>query len=269
MRKIGWFSGIIILSLLSMASRKWLNSSVYEWEKLPVKKTPSGELKNFLKSPTRSLEMFEISAITLYVDKEKWTSKVEKGTDELIIIKEGAADIQINNEKKTLGEGSVIVAGQNDEVIVSNKNNSNTVFYLIRFKPFHDKNTAGILPEVAPLFIDWNNVEYKTTGNGGRRSIMQQKTSVLKELEIHVTTLKEGLPSHAAHTHPDEEIILVRKGSVEETIKEEHFRMGPGSIIFLTNDDMHGIANAGTGECEYFAIRWLTGQTRLGTSDIQ
>jgi quercetin dioxygenase-like cupin family protein len=87
---------------------------------------------------------------------------------------------------------------------------------------------------------------------------MQQKTSSLKQLEIHVTTLEEGFPSHASHRHTDEEIILVRKGYVEETIKNEHYRLGPGSVIFLTNDDMHGISNAGTGTCEYYAIRWLT-----------
>jgi quercetin dioxygenase-like cupin family protein len=57
---------------------------------------------------------------------------------------------------------------------------------------------------------------------------------------------------------PMKKIILVRKGYVEETIKGEPYRLGPGSIIFLTNDDLHGIRNAGSGGCEYYAIRWLT-----------
>jgi len=157
------------------------------------------------------------------------------------------------------------VASAGDEMYLFNPQNTNASYYFIGFKPHETaakKNSSDDnfeAPEaIPPLFIDWKDVEFKPAANGGRRNIMQQKTSALKELEIHVTTLKEGLPSHAPHTHPDEEIILVRKGFVEETISGKPFRLGPGSIIFLTNDDPHGISNAGTGECEYFAIRWVT-----------
>ena len=87
---------------------------------------------------------------------------------------------------------------------------------------------------------------------------MRQPVSVLKELEMHTTQLKEGLPSHKSHTHADDEIILVRFGVVEESIKGKTFQCGPGSVIFLTNDDDHGIRNIGSGPCEYYAIRWLT-----------
>ena len=258
MRKLWWFFGIILLAILSIAAWKGLDSSVYDWEKIPVKKTVSGEIKGFLKSPTRSLEMFEINAITLFPDMEKWHSKVQGSTDNLIIIKEGVAEILVNEEQKILGKGSVIVAGEGIEFTILNHNKSNLVFYIISFKPFGGTNKTGTSLKTSPLFVDWKNVEFKPSENGGRRNIMQQKTSVMKELEIHVTTLKEGLQSHAANVHPDEEIILVRKGYVEETIKDEPFRLGQGSIIFLTNDDLHGISNSGKGECEYYAIRWLT-----------
>jgi quercetin dioxygenase-like cupin family protein len=254
------FLSLVLISSCPAFSQPTLKSSVYEWKKGLVKKTVSGEERDILKGPTRSLEMFEINAVTLLPDKEKWNSKVTGATDNLIIIKEGVAEIMVNEEQKTLGEGSVIVAGEDNELTIQNHNNSNLVLYIISFKPFGGSNKTVAPLKISPLFIDWKNVEFKPSENGGRRNIMQQKTSVLKELEIHVTTLKEGLPSHAAHTHPDEEIILVRKGYVEETIKGEPFRLGPGSIIFLTNDDLHGISNSGKGECEYYAIRWLTYQ---------
>jgi len=258
MRKFWWFSGLITLAILSTGAKQGLISSFYDWEKLPVKKTSSGETRNILHGSTRSLDMFDISAVTLSPGKEKLNLKVGMMADELIIIKEGKVGIQINADRKVLGEGSVIVAGSGDEVIISNTEPGNAVFFLICFKPFPAKKETPISIKVPPLFLDWNNIEFKPSENGGRRNIMQQKTSSLKDLEIHVTTLKEGLPSHAAHIHPDEEIILVRKGFVEETIKGEPYRLGPGSIIFLTNDDLHGISNSGAGLCEYYAIRWLT-----------
>jgi uncharacterized cupin superfamily protein len=252
--------GLVLISLCQALAQTALRSSVYDWEKVPVKKTSSGEMKEFIKSQTRSLEMFEINAVTLYPETGKWNSKVPAAADELIIIKEGVAEIRLNNEQKILGEGSVIVAGEDYELTILNHNKSNLIFYIISFKPFGGSSKARSSLKTSPLFIDWKDVEFKPSANGGRRNIMQQKTSVLKELEIHVTTLKEGFPSHAAHTHTDEEIILVRKGFVEETIKGEPFQSGPGSIIFLTNDDLHGISNNGNGECEYYAIRWLTYQ---------
>lgn len=260
MRKYWLLFWMGTIAILSMKADKLITSSVYDWEKIQTKKTSYGEIKEFLKSPTRSLEDFEISAITLVPGKSAPKFIVEIGSDELLIVKEGIADIRINNERKSLEEGSVAIASSGDELNVTNSQAANTVYYSIRFKPYitgsKEQNSSGLFP----VFIDWKNVEFKPSANGGRRNIIQQKTSNLKELEIHVTTLKKGLPSHSAHVHPDEEIILVRHGYVDETIKGKPYRLGPGSIIFLTNDDLHGISNAGIGQCEYYAIRWLTAQ---------
>lgn len=258
MKSIYFICFLMLIRIYTSSAQHALQSSVYDWEKLPFKKTPSGEVRNILQSPTRSLDMFDIKAVTLSPLKEKWNFKVKSATDELIIIKEGSVEIQVNAEQKILGKGSVIVAGSEDEVFISNKNTTNAVFYLFSFKPFYTKKETWTPSKVSPLFIDWNNLEFKPSENGGRRNLMKQMTSSLKELEIHVTTLKEGVSSHAPHSHPDEEIILVRKGSVEMNIKGEPYNLGSGSIIFVTSDDPHGLRNAGAGQCEYYAIRWLT-----------
>lgn len=258
MKKYTLFFILILLSVISGYGQKALKSSVYEWENLPVKKTSSGEERVFFKSPTRSLDMFDVKTVTLNPGKAFRSYQVEKGSDELLIIKDGTIDIRVNDESKSLPEGSVIVASAGDDVSISNNQGLSASYYSIKFKPDPDKEQSKGKTIMPPLFIDWNKVEFVPSEKGGRRGVMQEQRSALKELEIHVTTLKEGLPSHAAHVHADEEIILVRKGFVEETIKGEPFRLGPGSIIFLTDDDPHGISNAGKGECEYYAIRWLT-----------
>ncbi|MEX2565956.1 MAG: cupin domain-containing protein [Cyclobacteriaceae bacterium] len=72
------------------------------------------------------------------------------------------------------------------------------------------------------------------------------------------TTLLEGEKSHDPHVHPDEEIILVLQGEVEEMINGTPYRLSPGSLIFLSSMDPHGIRNVGKGTCEYYAIRWTT-----------
>jgi len=202
--------------------------------------------------------MFDIQAISLHSGKATHTYLVGKESDELIIIKEGSAQITVNSKSKLLSAGSIAVVSQGDRVEVKNILPGNLVYYSFIFKPRQPKTHREALKKVSPFISLWDTVTFKPSDNGGRRNIIQQPTSTLKQLEIHTTTLKEGLPSHAAHSHPDEEIILVRFGTVDQTISGTHYRLGPGSLFFATNDDLHGISNAGEGQCEYYAIRWLT-----------
>lgn len=258
MRKV--FPGLLLplIPLLFVSADSLLPSGVYEWQKLIVRKTSTKEVRNILKSPTRSLEMFDIKAVTLPGGYGFNKYKIKKGIDELIIIKEGMAVISVNDKSERLNEGSVVVASQGDEIRIQNGAKNDLTYYSFQFKPGQTKPMPQTIKKVEPVMKEWRDIEFKPNANGGRRDIMRQPTSVLKELEMHTTTLKEGLPSHNSHTHPDEEIILVRFGIVEESINGKKYQCGPGSVIFLSNDDDHGIRNAGEGQCEYYAIRWLT-----------
>ena len=257
MKQFRLFSNLIIMAAISVAADQGINSSVFDWTKLPVKNTTSGEVRDILKSPTISLDMFEIKAVTLTQGQSVKNYKVENGFDELLIIKEGSAEISVNNESKILETGSIVVASQGDKINIRNVHNSNTTWYSFLFKPKAHSGAVKTDPKVTPVLKEWSTLIFKTNANGGRRDILKQPTSTLKELEMHTTLLNEGLPSHAPHTHPDEEIILVRFGTVEQTINGIPYELGPGSVIFLTNNDSHGISNAGKGKCEYYAIRWL------------
>jgi uncharacterized cupin superfamily protein len=258
LRKTGfYFIGFTIL-LIAVSAGKPIVSGVFDWSKFKTVRTHTGSVINILKGPTRSLEMFDIKAISLHSGKATHTYLVGKESDELLIVKEGYAEITINSISNLLCEGSIAIASQGDRVQVKNIKPGNLVYYSIVFKPRPAKIHRETSKKVSPFFSSWDTISFKPSASGGRRSIIQQPTSTLKQLEIHTTTLKEGLPSHAAHTHPDEEIILVRLGTVDQTISGTHYRLGPGSLIFATNDDLHGISNAGVGQCEYYAIRWLT-----------
>lgn len=260
MKRIPIFIFSLFILSTSFSADKILLSGVYDWQNLLPVRTRSGFVREIIKNPTRSLEMFEIKAVTLKAGKSLKGYTVAPDFDELVIIKEGSVMITINGESKTLEQGSIAVAPQGSKVIIKNPMKNEITFYSFRLKPrpvAAPKAPFRITGEKPALFREWNSIEFKPSANGGRRDLLKEPTSSLKELEIHTTALKAGLPSHAAHTHPDEEIILVRFGTVEETINGKPFRLGPGSVIFLTNDDSHGIRNAGEGQCEYYAIRWL------------
>lgn len=248
---------LLLLIFTSAAAQKTLPSKIYEWNDLKAKGKYGTQVRNIINGETRSLKSFEVKAVTLIGGYSVKEYKLKEGADELIIVKEGTAVISVNDRSEMLGEGSIVVASQGDIVKVLNGAKNPMTFYSFRFMP-HKYGVDGVTPGSLPVFKEWNDIEFKTNSNGGRRDILRQPASCLKELEIHTTQLKEGLPSHNSHVHPDEEIILVRFGRVEETVNGKPFQCGPGSVIFLTNDDDHGIRNVGNGPCEYYAIRWLT-----------
>lgn len=257
-KKYWYFSALFVLAIIALAATEAINSSVYNWDNLNIVKSQNGLVRNILNGPTRSLKSFNITALELEPGKSNSLSLVEKGCDRLYIIKEGSAEVSVNSLKNTLNAGSIAVASQGDRVQITNSKTGTLIYYEFVFRPWTELSPGQESKRTKPFFSEWDTIKFIPSANGGRRNIIQQVTSSMKQLEIHVTTLNQGLPSHAAHTHPDEEIILVRSGYVEQTINGKSYRLGPGSVIFLSNDDNHGISNAGDGKCEYYAIRWLT-----------
>jgi uncharacterized cupin superfamily protein len=244
--------------LPGIAASQQLRSGVYDWNKLAVVKTHTGTLRKIMKGPTRSLESIEVKAVSMRSGKMTHSYMIGGKSDELIIIKEGTAEISINSHKNLLSAGSIAVASDGNQVIIKNPGPGDMVYYSIVFRPKPAKAHISQGKKHAGFFSSWDTITFVATSNGGRRNIIKQPTSALKQLEIHTTMLKEGLPSHAAHNHPDEELILVRYGTVDQTLNGKHNTMGPGSLFFASNDDEHGISNSGKGACEYYAIRWLT-----------
>jgi quercetin dioxygenase-like cupin family protein len=104
--------------------------------------------------------------------------------------------------------------------------------------------------------FDWNSMTVQPTKVGAVRRLCQVPTATLDELEMHITTLNPGETSHPPHKHPDEELLIVKEGTVESLVNGEQRRVGPGSVIFQASNQMHGIRNVGEGPATYHVIRW-------------
>jgi quercetin dioxygenase-like cupin family protein len=104
--------------------------------------------------------------------------------------------------------------------------------------------------------FDWNSIEVKPTKVGSTRRFFQAPTATLDELECHVTTLNPGETPHPPHKHPDEELIIVKEGTVESLVNGQIKRVGPGSVIFQASNQMHSIRNVGQTPATYHVIKW-------------
>ena len=104
--------------------------------------------------------------------------------------------------------------------------------------------------------FDWNAVSVKTTDVGSVRSFFREPTATLDELEVHVTTLNPGVASHPPHRHLNEEVVIVKEGTVEALVSGEWKKAGPGSVIFYASNELHGIRNIGSGPATYHVVAW-------------
>ena len=104
--------------------------------------------------------------------------------------------------------------------------------------------------------FDWNTVPAKETAVGSVRQFLRAPTATLDELELHVTTLNAGQTSHPPHKHPNEELIIIREGTVEALVNGEWKKVGPGSVIFQASNQLHALKNVGDGPATYHVINW-------------
>jgi quercetin dioxygenase-like cupin family protein len=111
-------------------------------------------------------------------------------------------------------------------------------------------------PILGPTVFDWNQLKDNPTNVGSVRSVVRQPTATLDELEMHITTLKPGIASHEPHRHVNEELIIIREGTVETLSDGVWKRVGPGSIIFNASNSLHALRNVGTTPAVYHVVNW-------------
>ncbi len=125
---------------------------------------------------------------------------------------------------------------------------------------------AEELPTISSSIFEWNSVIAKPTEVGSVRSFFRVRTPTLEQLEVHVTTLNPGKSPHPPHRHPNEEMLIIRQGTVEALINGEWKRVGSGSVIFFASNQLHGLRNVGPEPAVYHVINFKTAATPAETS---
>jgi XRE family transcriptional regulator, regulator of sulfur utilization len=113
--------------------------------------------------------------------------------------------------------------------------------------------SSAVLPSTA---FEWSSIPVKETAVGSSRQFLRAPTATLDELEIHVTTLNPGQTSHPPHQHPNEELLIIKEGTVEALVNGDWKKLGVGSVIFQASNQLHGIRNVGKGPATYHVVNW-------------
>ena len=95
----------------------------------------------------------------------------------------------------------------------------------------------------------------RKTGATIQRSLVDTVTATFSKLEMHESTIQAGTVPHPPHRHGHEEMILVRSGVIEVFFGPETHKAGPGDVVFMASNEMHGIRNPGPGPATYLVMR--------------
>jgi quercetin dioxygenase-like cupin family protein len=115
--------------------------------------------------------------------------------------------------------------------------------------------------KIGSTVFPWDSLEVKPTGVGERRNVAANPTATLREFECHISTLNPGNASHPPHTHPQEELIILRDGELDVHINGVNTRVGPGSLFFFASNDPHAVQNHGAKPATYFVFNFTSEAT--------
>jgi XRE family transcriptional regulator, regulator of sulfur utilization len=109
-------------------------------------------------------------------------------------------------------------------------------------------------PPMTSTAIEWDSVQARPNATGASRKFIDGPTPTLDHLDCHASTLNPGATNHEILTRPDDEVVIVKEGTIEAYVHDQWVRVGPGSVIFNARNAPQSMRNVGTGPATYHVV---------------
>lgn len=111
-------------------------------------------------------------------------------------------------------------------------------------------------PLMKSAVFQWDDLSPTPTGVGAVRRVVRAPTATLDELESHITTLNANQSPHAPHQHPNEELLVLKEGTVDAYVNGEWVPVRTGGIMFFASNVPHTVRNVGDRPATYYVFNW-------------
>jgi XRE family transcriptional regulator, regulator of sulfur utilization len=111
-------------------------------------------------------------------------------------------------------------------------------------------------PVMHSCVFNWADLKATPTKVGESRGVFDAPTPTLAEFECHITTLNPGESPHPPHRHPEEELMVIKEGTLEALQGDKTNIVTAGGIIFEASNELHGLRNIGTNRATYFVFKF-------------
>ena len=112
--------------------------------------------------------------------------------------------------------------------------------------------------KLASAVYDWEKLQPTPVSNGVRRAVFEGPTATLDKLHCHITTLNPGQVSGEPRLHLQEEVIIVKEGTIEATFDGHIQTAGPGAVIFFASHATTRLRNPGKVPATYTVVYYYT-----------
>jgi XRE family transcriptional regulator, regulator of sulfur utilization len=116
------------------------------------------------------------------------------------------------------------------------------------------KTAAKKPPVLHSQFYPAEELKVTPGGNFKMTPVFDGVTTRGELLELHMSELGPGQTPNPLHPHVNEEILVIREGTLDVTINDQTKRMGPGSVAYVQSNDKIGIKLVGTTPAKYIII---------------
>jgi quercetin dioxygenase-like cupin family protein len=120
------------------------------------------------------------------------------------------------------------------------------------------KSTAGKMDSQVIL---WESLKAVATATGQRRDVFELPTPTLDKFHCHISTLNPGENTGALHRHPQEELVIIKEGTLEINIDGKKQTATTGSMIFYAANENENMTNVGKTPATYYVIQFYTALT--------
>ena len=110
-------------------------------------------------------------------------------------------------------------------------------------------------PVMHSCVFNWADLKVTPTKMGARRTVFDNPTPALGDFECHITTLNPGESPHPPHRHPDEELMIIKEGTIAALQGDKTNIVTSGGIIFEASNELHGLRNVGASPATYYVFR--------------
>ncbi len=111
---------------------------------------------------------------------------------------------------------------------------------------------------LASNVYDFASLEQTPTDRGFRRAVLDGPTATVDRSHVHITTLNPGQVSGEPRRHVQEEVIIVKEGTIEANWDGQSKIANAGSVIFFASGAVTFLRNVGTTPATYYVIYYYT-----------
>ncbi|GAB3546933.1 cupin domain-containing protein [Spirosoma fluminis] len=230
-------------------------STMYTWGEAPVGDQTGYAERIFLEGTAKGFSALSLQAITVPANQP---AQPDQQLDEeaLLIVKEGELALTLDQTKKTLGPGSVVIVMPGDFFRIDNKSTQPLTYYVLR-------STSNEVPDLdlyrlagGSFWVDGREVAPGSLSQSSIRPLFEGGTIMAKRLKVDRATLAPGASGNTSPAKSAIKVIVIRENSVLATIDGVSHKAQAGDVVFIGADVTYSVQNTGQAPCTYLSLEF-------------